>query len=1066
MIRISQINKLLTLLVFLMISWGVQAQAPRISSIEPEKASAGSLVTITGDGFSTDMTKMIVWFGAARGQIVSSTENIIEVTVPAGATYGSLSVTNTTTNLIGYSTRQFLLTYGGKTFDVANLTAPIDFPTSFELFDLCLCDFDGDGKVDVGSASLTTPQPYIFKNTSTGNTPTFSNQRFTVPGVTKAISCIDLNGDGKPEMLLTRGDQISNSFFVLQNTSTTGTISFSSNVQSYFSAEERPVNRLAIRDLDGDGLPEVIATNSFNNSIYIFKNESTPTLVKLNSIPQPVTIVGSTDSFDIEAVDLDGDSKPDLVISPFNKENLYIVKNTTTALNNFTFSNATQIIIAGKFREMVMTELNGDTLPDFVIANSSENKIHLGTNTSTSNTFSFSWTEKTSNQPFSLDCGDLNGDGLGDVLASNLAGTDMKILLNNTVLPSTSPTFQEITVSADAVADQSVLFTRQTKIGDISGDGKPDLLAATWDNTFSKYNLTVIRNKNCVEPILNPVGPLAVCSGQTITMSTVSALEATYVWKIDGVDTGAPSQPTYDYVVDGSSPKITVSVVSEAGSCDILSNEVSITFDPGIAPATPTLSDPAPVCVGSDVTLTGPARAGATFFWRGPNGFTSSVQSPVISSATAEAAGTYYLAIQEGNCLSDEASLFVEIVSPPGAAISTAGSSVICQGQSSITLEVTNVSDFSYQWKLDGSPIAGATGVTHDALQQGSYTVALSSNIASCTVETPAFAVNSVPPPVADFNASASGCVGEVIQFENISTVDGAQTATYLWNFGDGSTGSPDSDPTHGFNAAGTYDVTLTVNYGDATCQDIVTKPISIAASPTITISTPSLELCSSDSLVLKASGTYASLIWSTMETADSIQIFTGGEYYATAMNAEGCEAADTVTIVELPSPEVTITADPGTGINLGESVILSATGGLSYSWTPTASLDNPGVATPMATPDSTTIYQVEVTGENGCVTFAQIEILVGIELNPRKVFSPNGDGIEDDWIIGGIQNMPNCSVVIFDRQGRKVFESQPYNNDWKALTPGGGQLPAGPYYFIIKCDNEVAKTGSVLVVR
>jgi gliding motility-associated-like protein len=61
---------------------------------------------------------------------------------------------------------------------------------------------------------------------------------------------------------------------------------------------------------------------------------------------------------------------------------------------------------------------------------------------------------------------------------------------------------------------------------------------------------------------------------------------------------------------------------------------------------------------------------------------------------------------------------------------------------------------------------------------------------------------------------------------------------------------------------------------------------------------------------------------------------------------------------------------------------------------------------------------------------------------------------------------MPNCSVVIFDRQGRKVFESQPYNNDWKALTPGGGQLPAGPYYFIIKCDNEVAKTGSVLVVR
>jgi gliding motility-associated-like protein len=77
-------------------------------------------------------------------------------------------------------------------------------------------------------------------------------------------------------------------------------------------------------------------------------------------------------------------------------------------------------------------------------------------------------------------------------------------------------------------------------------------------------------------------------------------------------------------------------------------------------------------------------------------------------------------------------------------------------------------------------------------------------------------------------------------------------------------------------------------------------------------------------------------------------------------------------------------------------------------------------------------------------------------------VFSPNNDGINDIFIIRGLDRYPNNSLIIINRWGNKVFEAAPYTNDWDGtnqfgITVGGDQLPVGTYYYIL----DLGESGS-----
>ena len=85
---------------------------------------------------------------------------------------------------------------------------------------------------------------------------------------------------------------------------------------------------------------------------------------------------------------------------------------------------------------------------------------------------------------------------------------------------------------------------------------------------------------------------------------------------------------------------------------------------------------------------------------------------------------------------------------------------------------------------------------------------------------------------------------------------------------------------------------------------------------------------------------------------------------------------------------------------------------------------------------------------------FAEVEVLP-TDLFIPDVFSPNNDGINDRFVIRGLDRYPNNSLIVINRWGNKVFEAAPYNNDWDGtnqfgITVGGNELPVGTYYYIL----------------
>lgn len=85
-------------------------------------------------------------------------------------------------------------------------------------------------------------------------------------------------------------------------------------------------------------------------------------------------------------------------------------------------------------------------------------------------------------------------------------------------------------------------------------------------------------------------------------------------------------------------------------------------------------------------------------------------------------------------------------------------------------------------------------------------------------------------------------------------------------------------------------------------------------------------------------------------------------------------------------------------------------------------------------------------------------EIPVTPTLVPAQTFTPNGDGINDFWVIPGIENYPDALVKVYNRWGHEVFASKGYNNDWNATYKSrSNSLPSGSYMYVIDLNNGMA---------
>ena len=174
-----------------------------------------------------------------------------------------------------------------------------------------------------------------------------------------------------------------------------------------------------------------------------------------------------------------------------------------------------------------------------------------------------------------------------------------------------------------------------------------------------------------------------------------------------------------------------------------------------------------------------------------------------------------------------------------------------------------------------------------------------------------------------------------------------------------------------------TYMVMVTDSTG---IQDSAFVTVTVFVAAPIANAGTDTTICEGDLIQLNASGG-ATYLWDPgTGLSDSIianplaNPSTTTTWSLTAINACGSDI-DSVTVFVNPLPVITISSD--TGICPGDSVQLSASGGVSYSWNPTLGLDNPNIANPIANPFVTTTYIVAVTSDSGCTDFATVIVMV-----------------------------------------------------------------------------------------
>jgi Ca2+-binding RTX toxin-like protein len=415
-----------------------------------------------------------------------------------------------------------LKTYSG----VLGLATKVDFPTGTAPKSVSIGDINGDGKPDLAVANMSDNTASILLNTTaTGaTTPTFAPKVDFATGTgSYSVSIGDINGDGKPDLAV--ANLSSTSASILLNTTATGatTPTFATNVD--FATGISP-HSVSIGDINGDGKPDLATANwgSSNTSILLnttATGATTPTFA--------TTVDFSTGSYpySVSIGDINGDGKPDLALAVPN-----LNSNTTSIFLNTTTTGATTPTFApkvdfatGSFPKSVsIGDINGDGKPDLATANFNGNTASILLNTTatgaTTPTFATKVDFTTGTNPRSVSIGDINGDGKPDLAVANYNSSTASILLNTTATGATTPTFATKVDFTTGTNPQSV------SIGDINQDGKPDLAVANYNNSTASILLNTTAKVTAVTAT-TPDGSYGVGSTIAITVIFDAAVTVT-----------------------------------------------------------------------------------------------------------------------------------------------------------------------------------------------------------------------------------------------------------------------------------------------------------------------------------------------------------------------------------------------------------------------------------------------------------------------------------------------------------------------------------------------------------
>lgn len=521
-----------------------------------------------------------------------------------------------------------------RIFDNNSFRAPLNLPTDGNSPRyLASGDLNGDGKPDIVVSNTESNSITIFPNASAVGSISFAPKIVlpTVPatGATSGVTVKDLDGDGKPDIIV--ANAVDRSLTIYHNTTTdAASVTFTSS--SITLGGILYPFATVVSDFNGDGKPEIAVStgaNSIVSNIVILPNLSTPGQMSFG--PAQVFECGPANSIAnfFDASDLNADGKPDLAITVGNNGKLSVMLNTSPAGGQLAFTDPVFFDNGAQPKGLKIADMDSDGKPDIVVSQANS-LVVFRNNYTGSGPFTLDTPVPIGYANFGLDIADLDNDSKPDVISSAIVNSAVYVSRNKSVPGQINAS----SFNAQITLNTGQTYTHQVIAADLDGDGKPDLVAA---NQIS-HSISIFRN---TIDITAPAAPAALTArpGSTqIVLSWNAGTEPDLVsYKVYGGTSTDPATllgtvdaPTRKFTVrgltNGTKYYFRVSAVDNVNNEGTPSANASATpvFPPAITAFSP-LSGP----VGTPVVITGTnfnsdASSNAVFF--------GSVKAAIISA--------------------------------------------------------------------------------------------------------------------------------------------------------------------------------------------------------------------------------------------------------------------------------------------------------------------------------------------------------------------------------------------------------------------------------------------------